>query len=181
MEDSVKNHEKQFTPFQLLIQVIDEHVEVSQEQEITNYNLGYITGLMRTRNSCSQLLTAEKLEIKEIFEEGKKNKEVSFEDWFNEKYHPTNSDQKRVQVEVNESKGETNIVKEFYGERLTTLVPLLNKHTRILLYCLFIFFHFLFYMGNTALLILTFRFKHLKVLPTNAEKSKSQFKEFIGL
>jgi hypothetical protein len=180
MENTDKTQEKEFTPFQLLIKVIDEHVEFSQEQEITNYQLGYITGLMKTRNSCSQLLTAEKLEIKEIFEAGKNNKEVSFNDWFNEKYHPTNSEQKRVQIDLEENKEEPNVLKDFYGERLSMLFPLLNKRTRILLYCLFIFFHFLFYMGYTVLLILTFRFTRLQFLPRNAERSKRNFKEFIG-
>lgn len=179
MENTDKTQEKEFTPFQLLIKVIDEHVEFSQEQEITNYQIGYITGLLKTRNSCAKLLEAEKLELKEVFEAGQKDQKTTFDVWFNQRYE--NKEIGELSLEIQETESEAEILEKLTKDESVEVVDLISKPNRYFLFFTYLVIHFLVYMVFTLFYIVTFQFKKLSKLPKSAEDTKNSFRKKLNL
>lgn len=175
MENSDKTGQKEFTPFQMVIKVVDEHIEICQQQEVNNYQIGYITGLLKTRNSCAKLIEAERLELKEVFEAGQKDQKITFDVWFNKKYK--SKEIKELSIELQQTESAAEIL-----ERLTTyesaeLIASISKPKRYFVYFLYLVFHFSVYMTFTLFYIVTFQFRRLSKLPKSAEDTKNIFRK----
>ena len=179
MENSDKTVQKEFTPFQLVIKVVDEHIEVCQQQEIDNYQIGYITGLLKTRNSCAKLLEAEKLELKEVFEAGQKDQKTTFDVWFNQKYE--NKEIGELSLEIPETESEAEILEKLTKDESVEVVDLISKPNRYFLFFTYLVIHFLVYMVFTLFYIVTFQFKKLSKLPKSAEDTKNSFRKKLNL
>jgi hypothetical protein len=179
MENSDKTGQKEFTPFQMVIKVVDEHIEVCQQQEVNNYQIGYITGLLKTRNSCAKLIEAERLELKEVFEAGQKDQKTTFDVWFNKRYESKEIGE--LSIEIQQTESEAEILEKLTKDESLEVVDLMSKPKRYLVFFTFIVIHFLLYTVFTLFYIVTFRFKRLLKLPKSAEDTKNIFRKKLKI
>jgi len=179
MENSDKIGQKEFTPFQLVIKVVDEHIDVCQQQEVNNYQIGYITGLLKTRNSCAKLIEAERLELKEVFEAGQKNQKTTFDEWFTKRYESKEIGE--LSIEIQETESDAEILEKITKDESVEIVDLMSKPKRHLVFYTFLVIHFLLYMVFTLFYIVTFQFKKLSKLPKSAEDTKNIFRKKLNL
>lgn len=179
MGNSDKNTQKEFTPFQFVIKSVDEHIDVSLKQNIDNHQIGFIHGLLITRNSCARLLEAEKLELKEAFETAKNNPKTDFEDWFKEKYE--NKEYEELSVELKPTESEVEILERLTKDESEELLNFIPKPKRYLIFFMYMLMHFVVYMVATVAYIVTLQFKKLSRLPKSAEETKNFFKKKLKL
>lgn len=173
--------ENKNTPFGGMIEFIDAHLKLIEEQEPTNFKTGYIKGALMTRNLCSSVIPEEKQMIKEIFEAGQQNKELNFEEWFNENFDYKEYGEVFLDIETKKENPESEMMEQLTGDNSSELVNTIAKPKRYFVFFLFLLVHFVIYTLFTAFYLITLQFKKLSRLPASAEETKNYFKNKLGL
>lgn len=173
--------ENKNTPFGGMIEFIDAHLKLIEEQEPTNFKTGYIKGALFTRNICSSFIPEEKQIIKEIFEAGQENKEMNFEQWFKDNFDYKEYEELSLEIESKKENPESEMMERLIGDNSSELVNTIAKPKRYFVFFIFMIVHFLIYTLFTAFYLITLQFKKISRLPASAEETKNYFKDKLGL
>jgi hypothetical protein len=174
-EKKQETPEKEYLPFQALINAIDHYV--AQHEVNSEYVCGYVNGLEKMKDVCMQLLEVQEQDLKKIFELGQKNPNLDSDTWFNENYEKLeNTLVKTTMKEISEEQATLNTIISPEGQYIVRNSP---KYFKVILFFIFHVFSFFYFTLLTIFFILTFQFKMVSILPKLAENNKQRFKDFF--